>query len=78
MIAAPHAPFLDKFKNLYRNFNPNDWSETSSRRPAELASWFPDEVQVVDAAGFFSPNWDHNDIYEQGGEYDFFETGQYT
>lgn len=78
ILSAPHASFLDRFKTLYRQFNPDDWVETSSIRPAELASWFPDEIQVVDTNGFFAPDWNHNEIYEPGGEYDFFATGQYT
>jgi hypothetical protein len=80
LIGAPHAPFLDRYRNLYRNFNPDDWSETSSWKPAEVAALYPDEIQLVSSGGFFAPDWNHNEIYEadREGEYDFFATGQYT
>lgn len=79
ILSEPHAPFLRKFQNAYREFNPGHWWETSSEKPAQIANLYPEEVQVVDHMGFFWPDANHMEIHETDNDwYDFFETGQYT
>lgn len=80
MISIPHAPFLQRFKEAYKDFNPNAWWETSSEKPGEIGRMYPDEVQVVRNTGFFVPAGHEQWIFDEEPEveYDFFETGQYT
>ena len=68
IAAPPNASFLKLWYESYEDFNANDWSEHSVRRPYNIALRRPELIHIEPRTSFFSPHYDEEglrDIFER-------------
>ncbi len=62
MIGQRNNSFLDRWVKRYKNFNDNDWSESSIKLPARLARQYPDELNLQTRYSFYYPRYGKESI----------------
>jgi predicted O-linked N-acetylglucosamine transferase (SPINDLY family) len=65
IIAQPNSLFLQKWYELYDNYNPNEWDTLSVYAPKLLAEQFSDLIHIESQNSFFPYSWfDFNTIID--------------
>ncbi|GAA5880314.1 hypothetical protein JCM16303_003893 [Sporobolomyces ruberrimus] len=75
ILAKPYAPFITRWLDAYKTFNPNSWAGHSVTLPWQLAQKHPDEITVLNKYAFFWPLWheDHLELVHRSKTYSFEE-----
>lgn len=80
IIAAPNAPFINRWLDRYQEFNGTEWATHSVHLPWVLARQNPLEIQVLSHKAFFNPLWTWQDIdyIHLANVHDFYYSGAYA
>jgi hypothetical protein len=57
IMSGARAPFLYKWYDAYREFNPDGWNESSVQKPMSLARQFPKLIHIEPNESFFKFDW---------------------
>ena len=77
LISAPHSKWINRYIDSYRDFDRSKWDWNSVIRSLEIAKKNPDEIQVMLARAFFSPDWDLDGRVWEDESWDFNAKGQF-
>ncbi|GAA5962346.1 hypothetical protein JCM3765_002948 [Sporobolomyces pararoseus] len=73
VLARPYAPFITRWLDQYKTFDPSSWAGHSVTLPWQLAQQHPDEITVLNKYAFFWPLWheDHLNLIHRSSVYQF-------
>lgn len=71
ILAKKNSMFLKRWYDAYQSFDSNCWACHSVLLPGQLASLYPNEIQLLPAQTFYKPGWRETQKFFHENTYNF-------